>query len=292
MKSKRKTYGDLIFAFSLVAVALLAARSASALIMVRIGNQPVTDYGWPKGSLALAHLETRGGYWEGPPFGGGEYHFLYRGDNAALDADLKKFAAIHAAALEVVIHNGPHSDQFLAMPSDANRNPDGRVDWSFVVWVPENWNRLYNGPTNALNVNSPNLGKPVAPPRMDVYVGAGGLDWSKVTVPPNLTVRDERAPKQTREAVIDTSRVEQCLRDFESITNGMTRAGVETRLRHDGGLQGASPVRFVHPECPYFKIDVEFDFKRDASDGNRAVENKNDRVVRVSKPYLERPFSD
>lgn len=84
----------------------------------------------------------------------------------------------------------------------------------------------------------------------------------------------------------------EALKIFQSITNGMTRAEVEGKFILDGGLQSASPMRFFHPSCPYFKVNVEFDFKRDAADQNRAVTSKNDKVVRVSKPYVERPFMD
>jgi hypothetical protein len=82
------------------------------------------------------------------------------------------------------------------------------------------------------------------------------------------------------------------LKAFESITNGMTRAEVEGKFTLDGGLQSASPARFLHPNSPYLKVNVEFDFKRDAADQNRAVTSKDDKVVRVSKPYVERPFLD
>jgi len=82
------------------------------------------------------------------------------------------------------------------------------------------------------------------------------------------------------------------LKVFESITNGMTRAEVEQQLRLDGGLQGASPVRYLHPDRPHFKVSVEFDFKRNAADQNRAVIGRDDKVVRVSAPYRERPFMD
>jgi len=81
-------------------------------------------------------------------------------------------------------------------------------------------------------------------------------------------------------------------KSFDSITNGMTRAEVGRRLTMDGGLQGVSPVRFIDPACPGFKISVEFDFKKDAADQNRAIWGKDDKVVRVSKPYLEKPFMD
>lgn len=83
-----------------------------------------------------------------------------------------------------------------------------------------------------------------------------------------------------------------CLKIFESITNGMTRAEVEKKLTMDGGLRGVSPVRFIDPGCPGFKISVEFNFKKDAADQNRAIFGKDNRVIRVSKPYVQRPFMD
>ncbi len=89
-----------------------------------------------------------------------------------------------------------------------------------------------------------------------------------------------------------TQWVESCLKDFESIKAGLTRGQVEAKLTMDGGLQGVSPVRFAHPGCGYFKVDVEFEFKRNAADQNRAIADKADKVTKVSKPYIERPFAD
>ncbi len=89
-----------------------------------------------------------------------------------------------------------------------------------------------------------------------------------------------------------TQWVESCLKDFESIKTGMTRAQVEAKVTMDGGLQNVSPVRFAHPACGYFKIDVEFAFKRNAADQNRAIADKADKVTKVSKPYIERPILD
>lgn len=83
-----------------------------------------------------------------------------------------------------------------------------------------------------------------------------------------------------------------CLKSFELITNGMTRAEVEKRFVVDGGLQGVSPVRYLDAGCNCFKVNVEFDFKKDKADQNRAIASKDDKVIRVSKPYLESPFID
>jgi len=86
--------------------------------------------------------------------------------------------------------------------------------------------------------------------------------------------------------------VQACLKDFESIKAGMTREQVEKKFPMDGGLQTASPTRFVHPQCRYFKIEVGFEFQRNEADGNRALMGKTDKVIAVSKPYIERPFAD
>jgi hypothetical protein len=84
----------------------------------------------------------------------------------------------------------------------------------------------------------------------------------------------------------------ECFTNFAAITNGMTRAEVEHRLTMDGGLQAVSPVRFIDTNCPGFKINVEFDYKKDAANQGRAIIGKDDQVIRVSKPYLERPYVD
>jgi hypothetical protein len=86
--------------------------------------------------------------------------------------------------------------------------------------------------------------------------------------------------------------VASCLKDFTAIKPGVTRRQVEDEFRKDGGIHSLSTGRFAHPTCPYFKIDVEFDCKRDPADQNRMIQSGDDRVVHVSKPYLETPFMD
>jgi hypothetical protein len=162
---------------------VLAPLPASALILSGTGNRPVRDAGWPEGALAVANLESRTGWWEGPPFGGGEWHFLYRGDAEAFEKALETFAAIRAAALDLVIHDGPQEDSILKQ----------KVEWAFTVWVPKNWHRLYNNPKSVFDANNPHFRQPGDPPRLDVYIGGGQVEWAKVKVPANLHVRDQRA---------------------------------------------------------------------------------------------------
>jgi hypothetical protein len=86
--------------------------------------------------------------------------------------------------------------------------------------------------------------------------------------------------------------VSKCLTDFQSIKPGMTRGEIQKKFPMDGGVQDFSLIRFAHPECDYFKIDVEFDSKRNANDQNRAINDSNDKVTKVSKPYIETPYMD
>lgn len=86
--------------------------------------------------------------------------------------------------------------------------------------------------------------------------------------------------------------VASCLKDFAAIKIGMTRRQLEDAFRKDGGIYTATHVRFAHPTCGYFKIDVEFDCKKDAADQNRAIQSTDDPVIHVSKPYLETPSID
>ena len=73
---------------------VIVAGTSWGLITVGRGNQPVRDNDWPAGSLDVANLKSRVGWWEGPPFGGGQHQFLYRGDVEAFQRALDAFAKI------------------------------------------------------------------------------------------------------------------------------------------------------------------------------------------------------
>ena len=176
----------------------MMADNTSALIMVGKGNSPVHDTGWPDGSLALANMTCRAGWWEGPPFGGGEWNFQYRGNSENFKEALRLFSAIRSPKLELVVHDGPGYCLFLA--DDHKTNNSARIDWSFTVWHPESWHRLFNNPKSVWNSDHPNFRQPVPPPRLDVYIGGGSIGWDKVMVPQFVSVRDERAGESHRKS--------------------------------------------------------------------------------------------
>src|SRR5688572_14975358 len=56
------------------AVLALPCQSVFGLIRGGEGNSPVADPGWPAGAAAIFNSSARIAWWEGPPFGGGQWH--------------------------------------------------------------------------------------------------------------------------------------------------------------------------------------------------------------------------
>lgn len=81
-----------------------------------------------------------------------------------------------------------------------------------------------------------------------------------------------------------------------TIKPGMTRRQLLMVFEGDGGL--STPLRrtFVSRECLFFKVDVEFEAVGSSSRGADGrvtwVESDEDRIIRISKPYLEPAFAD
>ena len=98
----------------------------------------------------------------------------------------------------------------------------------------------------------------------------------------------ESVPPATAEQEARIDWVVNCLVDFNKIM-GMKRAEVEKLFPKDGGIQFTPFVRYLHPECAYFKIDVYYDFKTDPKDQYRPISGPDDLVTNVSRPYIESP---
>ena len=77
-----------------VALTALATPKAFASIIGGEGNKPIEDPGWPKGAAAIFNTPSRIAWWEGPPFGGGQWHSECRGDARTLSEILAGFAQI------------------------------------------------------------------------------------------------------------------------------------------------------------------------------------------------------
>ncbi|MBM4041931.1 MAG: carboxypeptidase regulatory-like domain-containing protein, partial [Planctomycetes bacterium] len=163
----------------------VACPPAQAVRHLVDGNRPVENPGWPLGAEKVANLPSRLGGWERD----GEWHFLYRcKDNAEFSEALALFAAIRTPRLELYVHDG-------LGPARFGKKGKGELgaDWTFTVWRPESWHRLYNNPERSYDFGNLNFRTPVAPPRIDVYLGGGAIVWQGGRVPEKIRVIDRRA---------------------------------------------------------------------------------------------------
>jgi hypothetical protein len=175
-----------------LAGALLALSSpeASALILGGEGNMPLRDPGWPKGAEPIFNVQARIAWWEGPPFGGGQWHAECRGDAKALSAVLADFAKLDVKAKRVVLHDGTGHSFWLNPNNAAAKREAAQMDWRFMVWQPDNWKRLRRLPPD-VNPTDPADADNGPPAQIEVYTG-GNVKWADVVVPKGFTIVDQR----------------------------------------------------------------------------------------------------
>lgn len=79
---------------SIIAVSLSHLQECNAVVVITggKGNQVITDPGWPEGVAAIFNHHARIAWWEGPPFGGGQYHSECLGGTESFNAVLAKFS--------------------------------------------------------------------------------------------------------------------------------------------------------------------------------------------------------
>jgi Carboxypeptidase regulatory-like domain len=175
-------------------IAVVPAQPAFALITGGEGNEPIDDPGWPKGAAAIFNTPSRIAYWEGPPFGGGQWHAECRGDAKALNAVLADFAKLDVKNKRIVVHDGVGNSFWLNPNRDATKKVDAKMDWMFMVWQPESWERLNKMPAGLqpADVRGAEAAQKGGPPaQIDAYAG-GNLRWADVKAPAGIEVIDER----------------------------------------------------------------------------------------------------
>ena len=94
----------------------------------------------------------------------------------------------------------------------------------------------------------------------------------------------------TDQHVVDpqpVQRIQPVLRTVSRIERGLTRKSLSGSFEENGGLRFRTQVRYVFKDCPYIKIEVEFSAEDESVYGN-----PDDKVVNISRPYLEYPAAD
>jgi hypothetical protein len=88
-----------------------------------------------------------------------------------------------------------------------------------------------------------------------------------------------------------TTWVTETLTRMGTIKPGMTRKDLLVVFTTEGGLSTPLHRRYVSRDCPYFKVDVDFEPVGRPSlnaDGRMTrIEDEQDRIVTISRPYLE-----
>jgi hypothetical protein len=83
--------------------------------------------------------------------------------------------------------------------------------------------------------------------------------------------------------------IEEALQETGKLKPGITRDKVEASFILDGGLNFVMTSRYSFRKCRSIKLDVEFS---DRAGGSPKDFSSTDRVVKVSRPYLEYPAFD
>jgi len=90
--------------------------------------------------------------------------------------------------------------------------------------------------------------------------------------------------------VVDT------LKHMQTVKVGMTRDDLLKVFGTEGGLSTGLQRTYVSRDCPYFKVDVEFEaVGRPSRDGDgrvTLVESNQDVIVKISRPYLQFSIMD
>lgn len=86
--------------------------------------------------------------------------------------------------------------------------------------------------------------------------------------------------------VEDTKWIDNVLRSVQTIKVGMTRAELLEVFTTEGGLSFISQRTYVYRQCPHVKVDVKFAVT------NREKELPTDKIVEISRPYLQWSIMD
>lgn len=84
--------------------------------------------------------------------------------------------------------------------------------------------------------------------------------------------------------------IAKSLREIEGVKVGMARAELAKVFTTEGGLSTRTQQRFVYRECPYIKVEVEFEAV--GQSGNQTIRSPEDKIKKISKPFLEWTISD
>ena len=90
---------------------------------------------------------------------------------------------------------------------------------------------------------------------------------------------------KSRGADEHTEWIAKSLKEIETVKVGMTRADLLTVFKEEGGISTRTWRRYVYRDCPYIKVDVEFEPVGEPE--NQVNQSPRDKITKISKPFLE-----
>jgi len=126
--------------------------------------------------------------------------------------------------------------------------------------------------------------------RIDIELVVDGkiIDLNRIQLPADTPIIDNRkSPAKQEASRHHTDWISQCIKRLQSIKPGATRGRLLEVVTTEGGISNRLGRRYVYKECPYIKVDVEF-----KAIGDGMLENDNDIISKISKPFLEWSIAD
>jgi hypothetical protein len=77
---------------------------------------------------------------------------------------------------------------------------------------------------------------------------------------------------------------------IDAIKPGMTRADLLTVFTVEGGISTRARRTYVYRLCPYIKVEVDFTPVTNPDD--RLTEMSDDKILKLSRPYLQYSVTD
>jgi hypothetical protein len=82
-----------------------------------------------------------------------------------------------------------------------------------------------------------------------------------------------------------TEWIAKSLKEIEGVKVGMTRLDLLRVFKEEGGISTRTWRRYAYRDCPYIKIDVEFEPVGEPE--NKMNQSPKDKIIKISKPFLE-----
>jgi hypothetical protein len=96
-------------------------------------------------------------------------------------------------------------------------------------------------------------------------------------------------PSSKSRADEHTEWIAKSLKEIETVKVGTTRNDLLKVFQEEGGISTRTWRRYVYRECPYIKVDVEFE---PVGEPEKRSQSPKDKIIKISKPFLEWSIMD